>query len=265
MNNQMTNQNQAPKKNDMAFDVNGQEVTLSQNIVRKYLVRGGADVTDQEVSMFIQLCRYQELNPFINEAYMIKFKGSPAQLIVSKEAFMKRAENNPNFKALQAGIIVERDNDMIELEGAIKLKADELIGAWARVYRHDREAPVTVKIAYSEFSKGQSTWKQQPMNMIRKTAIVNALREAFPNALGAMYTEDDSQPAQSGPIDITAEVDANANQQVLDIEPEQPKPIENNTQTVNTKPKEQDTILAAEEENPFANSANKNDEYDPGF
>lgn len=263
MNNQMTNQNQAPKKNDMAFDVNGQEVTLSQNIVRKYLVRGGADVTDQEVSMFIQLCRYQELNPFINEAYMIKFKGSPAQLIVSKEAFMKRAENNPNFKALQAGIIVERDSDMIELEGAIKLKADELIGAWARVYRHDREAPVTVKIAYSEFSKGQSTWKQQPMNMIRKTAIVNALREAFPNALGAMYTEDDSQPAQSGPIDITAEVDANANQQALDIEPEQPKPIENNTQTVNTKPKEQDPI--PEEENPFANSANKNDEYDPGF
>src|SRR5699024_11466113 len=54
--------------------------------------------------------------------------------------------------------------------------------------------PVTVRISLEEFGKGQATWKQMPMNMIRKTAIVNALREAFPNNVGAMYTEDDVQP-----------------------------------------------------------------------
>ena len=31
-----------------------------------------------------------------------------------------------------------------------------------------------------------------PLTMIRKTAIVNALREAFPENLGAMYTEEES-------------------------------------------------------------------------
>ena len=30
-----------------------------------------------------------------------------------------------------------------------------------------------------------------PATMIRKTALVNALREAFPEDLGNMYTEDD--------------------------------------------------------------------------
>ena len=30
-----------------------------------------------------------------------------------------------------------------------------------------------------------------PATMIRKTALVNALREAFPEDLGSMYTEDD--------------------------------------------------------------------------
>ncbi|WP_376712777.1 recombinase RecT, partial [Enterococcus avium] len=51
--------------------------------------------------------------------------------------------------------------------------------------------PIVSQVALEEFSKGQATWKNMPNTMIRKTAIVNALREAFPEALGAMYTEDD--------------------------------------------------------------------------
>lgn len=231
----MTNQNQAPvkqAKKDMTFEVNGQEITLSQKIVRDYLVRGNAAVTDQEVSMFIQLCRYQELNPFINEAYIVKFGNQPASLIVSKEAFMKRAENNSQYNGMKAGIIVEREKQLVELDGAIKLRSDELIGGWARVYRKDRDQPVEVKIDFQEFSKSQATWKTSPMNMIRKTAVVNALREAFPNALGAMYTEDDSQPdSYNVPIDITNEVNEKANKQTLDFDqqPQQVKPVKDVT------------------------------------
>lgn len=48
-----------------------------------------------------------------------------------------------------------------------------------------------------EFSKNQSTWKTMPATMIRKTAIVNALRETFPDTLGGMYTEDDNLKTDS--------------------------------------------------------------------
>ncbi|CAI2677391.1 hypothetical protein AKUH3B102A_PHAGE100120 (plasmid) [Apilactobacillus kunkeei] len=178
------------------YEVNNEEVKLSPAMVRKYLVNGNGKVTDQEVVMFMQLCRYQKLNPFLKEAYLVKFGSQAASIITSKEAFMKRAENNKHYKGFKAGIVVARGEEMKHLDGAIKMPKDELIGAWAEVYRDDRDEPSHVEISLEEFSKGQATWKQMPMNMIRKTALVNALREAFPENLGSLYTEDDKQPVQ---------------------------------------------------------------------
>lgn len=217
------------------YEVNGEEVKLSGNIIKNYLVRGNADVDDQEVTMFLQLCRYQKLNPFLNEAYLVKFKGAPAQIITSKEAFMKRAETHKEYDGLEAGIIVERDGEIREISGAIKLPKDKLIGGWAIVHRKDRTHPVSVKISYDEFSKGQATWKQMPLNMIRKTAIVNAMREAFPDSLGAMYTEEENQAADQA-FSVEQEIKTNANSEVINMDEviqeqkEQPKqePIQEN-------------------------------------
>lgn len=216
----MTNQ-VAVQDKPIEYEVNGETVKLSPGIIRDYLVSGNEQVTDQEVVMFLNLCRFQKLNPFLNEAYLVKFKGRPAQRIVSKEAFMKRAESHPQYDGLEAGIIVERDNGMVEIEGAIKLQKDKLLGGWAKVYRKDREKPVVIKIDMKEFSKGQSTWNQMPMNMIRKTAIVNALREAFPDSLGAMYTEDDAQPQTVDmPVkqQVFEEIEQNANKETINFE-----------------------------------------------
>lgn len=178
----------------VTYEVNGEEVKLSGNMVKQFLVSGNGNVTDQEVVMFLQLAKYQKLNPFLNEAYLVKFGSQPAQIIVSKEAFMKRAESHPKYEGFEAGIMVARGEDIKELPGAVKLPEDRLIGGWAKVYRSDRKTPINVQVSLDEFNKSQATWKQMPNTMIRKTAIVNALREAFPEALGAMYTEDDRNP-----------------------------------------------------------------------
>lgn len=180
-----------PMSKAISFEVNGEEVKLSGNIIREYLVSGNDDVTDQEVVNFLNLCRYQKLNPFLKEAYLIKFKGTPAQLITSKEAFMKRADAHPKYEGFEAGIVIERDGELVDIPGALLPSGAAVKGGWAQVYRNDRKKPIYVRISLAEFSKGQATWKQMPQNMIRKTAIVNALREAFPESLGAMYTEDD--------------------------------------------------------------------------
>ncbi|EAG9591275.1 phage recombination protein Bet [Listeria monocytogenes] len=218
------------------YEVNGEEVKLSGNIIAQYLVRGNEQVTEQEIVMFLQLCRYQKLNPFLNEAYLVKFKGSPAQIITSKEAFMKRAESHPQYDGLIAGIVVEREGQMVEVEGAIKLDKDRLIGGWAKVYRKDRDKPVVTKISLSEFGKGQATWKQMPLNMIRKTAIVNAMREAFPDNLGAMYTEDEpfSTDVES---QVQNEINNLANNEVLDLPSEEVvKPIQINPDELEPEP-----------------------------
>ncbi|MCQ9303091.1 phage recombination protein Bet [Mammaliicoccus sciuri] len=221
----MTNQNQVVEKSSTTYEVNGETVKLSPSIIKKYLVRGNKEVNDQEIMMFLSLCKYQKLNPFLNEAYIVKF-GGDAQIIVGKEAFMKRAESNAKYKGIAAGIIVERNNELHEIEGAVKLKNDVLIGGWAKVYREDREMPIVAKVSLEEYDKKQSTWKQMPLTMIRKTAIVNALREAFPGNLSAMYTEEESIQPINVNDDVQQEIKQNANKTAIDIPKEEPQKVE---------------------------------------
>lgn len=188
----MTNELTQTKEKSVTFEANGEQVTLSPSTVKNFLVNGNENISTQETVMFINLCKYQHLNPFLNEAYIIKYGSKPAQLITSKEAFMKRAESNPQYNGFKAGCIVLRNNDVVYTNGAFILDTDKLLGGWAEVSRKDRDIPVRVELSMKEFSKNQSTWKTMPATMIRKTAIVNALRETFPDTLGGMYTEDDN-------------------------------------------------------------------------
>lgn len=210
------------------YQVNGQEVQLTADIVRKYLTKGNSKVEDTEVLAFMSLCKYQQLNPFLGEAYLVKYDAI-AQIITSKEAFMKRAENNPNFIGFRAGIIIKRGSEVINQEGEFMIDGDVLLGGWAEVHRDDRKFPVTAMVSLKEYSKGQATWKTMPCTMIRKVALVHALREAFPASLGELYVSDEmpAETVQYEEVKSEQEVKQNANSQELPPEPAQePTPAE---------------------------------------
>ena len=209
---------QVTDKDIVTYEVAGQEVKLSYSIVRKYLTKGNADVTDQELVQFISVCKFNKLNPFLNEAYLIKFKSARgdgnAQMVVSKEAFFKRAEANEQYDGIEAGIIVLRGDNVVELEGCFRQAKDVLLGGWAKVYRKDRRVPTVSKVNLSEYDKGNSIWNEKKATMISKIAKVQALREAFPSQLGAMYAKEETtaleqQAKQVKDVDCE-EVDANA-------------------------------------------------------
>lgn len=229
---------------EMVYMVGDEEVRLTGEAVKKYLVRGNATITDQDLVLFMNLCKYQKLNPFLGEAYLIKF-GNDAQIITGKEAFMKRAENHADYEGLQAGIIVQRGDQQLELEGTFHLPTDKLLGGWAKVYRKDKKNPFYQSVALSEYDKKQSLWRDKPSTMIRKVAIVQALREAFPTNLGAMYTEDEmSQSKKPVDVQVEEEIEENANKEYIDIEPDaieveaeviedEPKQVDNKKSTAN--------------------------------
>ena len=209
---------QVTDKDIVTYEVAGQEVKLSYSIVRKYLTKGNADVTDQELVQFISVCKFNKLNPFLNEAYLIKFKSARgdgnAQMIVSKEALFKRAEACEQYDGIEAGIIVLRGDNVVELEGCFRQAKDVLLGGWAKVYRKDRRVPTVSKVNLSEYDKGNSIWNEKKATMISKIAKVQALREAFPSQLGAMYAKEETsaleqQAKQVKDVDCE-EVGANA-------------------------------------------------------
>ena len=122
------------------YEAGGSQITLTPDIVRKYLVSGSGNVTDQEIAMFISLCRYSHLNPWVHEAYCIKYGSSPATMVVSKEAFQKRAETNPAYDGASSGIVVEDDQtgEVVYRTGTLKRPGETVIGGWAEIYRKDR-------------------------------------------------------------------------------------------------------------------------------
>lgn len=219
-----------------------EKVKLSKSIVRKSLVKGDqTKVTDQEILQFICICKYNQLNPFLNEAYLVKF-GNDAQMVVSKEAMFKRADACPNFEGIQAGVIVRRNGEIVDVEGCFVDKNEELLGGWAKVFRSDRKYPIVARCSLIEFEKSQATWKTMKSTMISKVAKVQALREAFPNQLGAIYTKEEQHIEDATYVDVKDEIDAKANKEELPIHKE-PEPIaiveEAHVQEI-TKPKKQE-------------------------
>lgn len=153
-------------------------------------------LTEKQVGHALSLIKGRNLNPLANEVYIVAYKnrngGTEFSLIVSKEAFLKRAAQCKDYEGFEAGVVaVDSEGVMHERKGAITLPGDTLIGGWARVYRKNFKVPVEIFVSREEYDKKQSTWNSMPATMIRKTALVNALREAFPEDLGNMYTEDD--------------------------------------------------------------------------
>lgn len=206
---------------EMVYKVGEEDVKLTGNIVKNYLARGNKEISNREVVVFMNLCKYRKLNPFLNEAYLVKF-GSDAQIVTGKEAFMRKAEENQRYKGHRAGIIVIREKEILELEGCFKLQTDTLVGGWAEVFVEGKEHPIVAKVSLHEYNKNQSTWKDMPCTMIRKVALVQALREAFPGEIGALYANEELGIDESKIVnvqhEVKEEIKQEANQEVIDIE-----------------------------------------------
>lgn len=195
------------------YTVGDNEVTLTANTVANYLTRGNGKATPQDIIMFISLCKFNRLNPYLNEAYLVKYGTQPAQMITSKEAYFKRAEEHPSYKGIRSGVIILRGEEVLEVDGTFLAPGDLLLGGWAMVYRSDREYPVIAKVNLSEYDKRQSVWNEKKSTMIAKVAKVQALREAFPALLGTMYTAEEVSPTQGeAPSDDAAAEASSQNQ-----------------------------------------------------
>lgn len=210
------------------YECGGQTVKLSPNTVRAYLVNGNGQVTDQEVMMYISLCKFQKLNPFLREAYLIKYGSQPATIVTGKEAFMKRAMRNPTYEGYEAGVVIVNNETgvMEERVGTIVLDNETLVGGWAKVYVNNWVQPLKVTVAFGEYclmkdGKPASNWAVKPGTMIRKVALVQALREAFPEDLGGLYTAEESNEAELPPIEITPAEGGEAEAQASEQKPAQ--------------------------------------------
>jgi phage recombination protein Bet len=169
---------------------------VTPDTVKKYLC---PIATDQEIALFINQCQMFSLNPFKREIYLIKYSAKdPATFVVGYESYLKRAERSQKWAGLESGTEGEGD--------ALK--------AWAKVYRQDWKTPLYHEVFLSEYIQYRNVyqdkpdegsqfkkiigkqptkfWAEKPKTMLKKVAICQAFRMAFPDEMGGMpYTAEE--------------------------------------------------------------------------
>ena len=228
----MSNQNQNPQKAELTvtYEANGEKITLTPSIVQQYLVGDSGTITLPEFKFFTELCKARKLNPFLKEAYCIKFGNQPAQIVVGKDAILKRAIIHPDYDGMESGVIVQvtETGEIIERKGTFYLSTEEkLVGGWAKVYRKNWKYPTFCSVAFDEVANkkkdGQlnSNWAGKGATMVEKVAKVRALRETFIEDLSGMYDADEMNvpapeaPSTSEPVII--EQAEPTNEQPIDV------------------------------------------------
>lgn len=191
------------------FETSTGLVELSPQIIKQYLVNGDVDkVTNQEVHLFLELCKYRQLNPFLKETHLIKYGNQPAQLVVAYDTFISRAEQNPKYQGFKSGVsVVNQKGELFQREGALRLPNEQVVGGWCEVYKEGYKNPIRIDVTFDEYAGYKSNgelnmnWAKKPAFMITKVAEGQAHRKAFPNDFKGMYLEEENAPIASANIE----------------------------------------------------------------
>ncbi len=186
-----------------------------------------------EKATFISYCIANKLDPIRKQVYFIKYnQNDPASFVTSWEVFMQRAQRREEFDGMESGVVWEVFDDEEQSVGKrIRGKACDfelnnttvfIVGGWARVYRKDRKLPFEVEVPWEEMvgkkRDGTTTkfWRSMPTTMAQKTPLSRALRQAFADDMGSLYTEfeteafsnaQESQGLQSGEVTPPSELE----------------------------------------------------------
>lgn len=158
--------------------------------------------TPDELKLFLYRCQNMGFDPLKSgQIYFVKYGNAPGSIVVGIEGFRARAARTGKLAGIK--------------RGALRDAKGALIGAWAEVYRNDWRECAREEVPLAEYNTGKSTWVKMPETMIKKVAEAAALRMAFPDDLGGVYTKEEMDQA---------EVDSNR------VVPQQPEPGDGNTE-----------------------------------
>ena len=147
----------------------GEVISLSKKTVEDYLTNGQS-ITNSEFTMFFQMCKNYQVNPFLREAYIVKYGNQPATIVLDYKVLQQTAENNPMYAGMKTGVlVVNGEGKEIVREGSYLLPNETLIAGWCEVARKDRSVNNRVYSMFDEFKQCKkdgelnSNWSGKPV------------------------------------------------------------------------------------------------------
>ena len=189
-------------------DRDGAQIVLTPQDVAMYCASGSVQLTQRDVVNFMATCKALGANPYLGDVCLVKYSSSEnAQIMAGKNYYTRVAVSIPTYDGMDAGIVcVTQQGELVYRKGSLAMPGDNCIGGWAEVHDNRWSHPVRAEVAMDEYNSHRSLWKSKPLTMIRKVALVQALREAYPDRFAGTY--DAAEMGTTGEIPAPQQVQA---------------------------------------------------------
>ena len=154
---------------------------LTKETIKRFLC---PNASEQELMMGLQIAKTFNLNPMKREVYFVKYGNNAMSVLVGYEVYLKRAERSKNWNGMESSS-----------EGSVK---EGTLKAVVKIFKKNWDHPLTHEVYYSEYVQTKADgspnrfWSTKPITMIKKVAVSQALRLAFPDEFDGMpYTSDE--------------------------------------------------------------------------
>jgi len=173
-------------ENNQVADIGANQALAKKLENKRQVIKNtvAENATDDELEMFLHLAKEYGLDPFQGEIYFWKFGSKDPTIMTSRDGYLKIANQHPAFDSMDSGVIYPGDDFKKTQEGVehsldISNMSKKPVGAYAVVYRSDRNIPIRVIIPFEDYNKGNKVWNNYPSAMIQKCAESMSLKRAF--------------------------------------------------------------------------------------
>lgn len=180
-------------------------------LIKRTVAKGASD---DELRLFIQVCKGANLNPFLKQVFLVprwdSATGKEVRAIqVSIDGLRAIAEESGGYAGNEDAIF-EGESEVTYSDGKKTVKAPN--SAKVTVYKlvEGQRYPFTATARWGEYYPGPKMgfqWHIRPYLMLGKCAEALALRKAFPKLLSGMYAQEEldrSSGEQTGAQKIQA-------------------------------------------------------------
>ncbi|GAB3948413.1 hypothetical protein GCM10028805_22740 [Spirosoma harenae] len=166
------------------------QTVVDDNLLSDYLKSMGLakKLNQDETAQFLQIAKAYQLNPFKREIYATKYEGNAQSfsIIVGYETYLKRAERSGKLNGWEVTFSEYEDGEF---------------SATITIYRKDWDRPFSWEVFYSEQvqttrdGKVTKFWSKK-RQQLRKVAISQGMRLAFPDENGGLPYTSDEMPSE---------------------------------------------------------------------
>ena len=169
---------------------------VTQKLLLDYLIQSNSNLNEHEQKMFVSVAMAYGLNPFKREIYPVAYGSGDKRklsIIVGYEIYLKRAERTgklDGFEVSISGIFKKGkiqkkkfDGSFYDVQGILP---EGEVSATCTVWVKGKTHPVVWTVWFDEYTQSNEMWLSKPRTMIKKVAIEQAFRIAFPDEMGGM-------------------------------------------------------------------------------